>query len=150
MVPAFERYRDIIPDYSAFLNSVHLPVPTYLRVNTLRIEREKFRHVMAERGYRLTPVAGVPEAFQWESPGTPGSTLEYFRGFPAFSVRAVDSTAAGDAFNGALATALAEGRAMEQAIPFANAAGACATTRRGAQESLPDRDAIAALVSSGK
>ncbi|MEE9171630.1 MAG: RsmB/NOP family class I SAM-dependent RNA methyltransferase [candidate division NC10 bacterium] len=81
MVPAFERYRDIIPDYSAFLNSLHLPVPTYLRVNTLRIEREKFRHVMAERGYRLTPVAGVPEAFQWESPGTPGSTLEYFRGW---------------------------------------------------------------------
>lgn len=70
--------------------------------------------------------------------------------FPGFSVRPVDSTAAGDAFNGALAAALAEGSALEEAIPFANAAGAVATTRRGAQESLPDRAAILALVSSVK
>lgn len=70
--------------------------------------------------------------------------------FPGFSVQPVDSTAAGDAFNGALAAALAEGSALEEAIPFANAAGAVATTRRGAQESLPDRAAILALVSSVK
>ena len=69
--------------------------------------------------------------------------------FPSFPVRAVDSTAAGDAFNGALASALAEGKALEEAIPFANAAGALTTTRRGAQESLPDRAAILAIVSSG-
>jgi ribokinase len=72
------------------------------------------------------------------------------RHFPAFTVRAVDSTAAGDAFNGALAAALAEGKALEEAIPFANAAGALATMRRGAQESLPDRTAIDALLSSGQ
>lgn len=70
------------------------------------------------------------------------------RHFPAFSVRAVDSTAAGDAFNGALAVALAGGERMEEAIPFANAAGALATTRRGAQESLPDRAAILRVLSS--
>ena len=70
--------------------------------------------------------------------------------FPGFSVQPVDSTAAGDAFNGALAAALAEGSVLEEAIPFANAAGAVATTRRGAQESLPDRAAILALVSSVK
>jgi ribokinase len=72
------------------------------------------------------------------------------RHFPGFSVHGVDSTAAGDAFNGALAAALAEGKAMQDAIPFANAAGALATTRRGAQESLPDRAAIVTLLSSGK
>ncbi len=70
--------------------------------------------------------------------------------FPGFSVQPVDSTAAGDAFNGALAAALAEGSTLEEAIPFANAAGAVATTRRGAQESLPDQAAILALVSSVK
>lgn len=70
--------------------------------------------------------------------------------FPAFSVRPVDSTGAGDAFNGALAAVLSEGRALGNAIPFANAAGALATTRRGAQESLPDRTAIDALLSSGR
>ncbi|MFQ5657652.1 MAG: ribokinase [Candidatus Methylomirabilales bacterium] len=70
------------------------------------------------------------------------------RHFPAFSVRAVDSTAAGDAFNGALAAALAEGKPLEEAIPFANAAGALATTRRGAQESVPDRSEIITFLSS--
>jgi ribokinase len=70
------------------------------------------------------------------------------RHFPAFPVRPVDSTGAGDAFNGALAAALAEGMTLEEAIPFANAAGALATTRRGAQESLPERGAIQTLLSS--
>ncbi len=65
--------------------------------------------------------------------------------FPAFSVHTVDTTGAGDAFSGALACALAEGQAMEDAIVFANAAGALATTKRGAQESLPTRADIERL-----
>lgn len=68
--------------------------------------------------------------------------------FPPFPVRAIDSTAAGDAFNGALAAALAAGRRLGDAIPFANAAGALAATRRGAQESLPAAADIARLTSS--
>lgn len=58
---------------------------------------------------------------------------------PSFPVTAVDSTAAGDAFNGALALALAEGADIEQAIVFANAAGALAATKAGAQSSMPAR-----------
>jgi ribokinase len=61
------------------------------------------------------------------------------RHFKAFSVEVLDTTAAGDAFNGALAVGLASGGTMEEAIPFASAAAALACTRRGAQESLPDR-----------
>ena len=53
--------------------------------------------------------------------------------FPAFPVSAVDTTAAGDAFNGALAVGLAAGGSLEQAIPLAGAAAALACTRRGAQ-----------------
>lgn len=64
------------------------------------------------------------------------------RAFSSFPVEAEDSTAAGDAFNGALASALAEGKSMEEAILFANAAGALAVTRKGAQESLPTRQEI--------
>lgn len=56
--------------------------------------------------------------------------------FPAPSVDAADTTAAGDAFNGALAWALPDGD-LETAIPWAVAAGALATTIRGAQPSLP-------------
>ena len=54
-------------------------------------------------------------------------------------VEAVDTTAAGDAFNGALAVALAERRELPAALAFANAAAALACTKRGAQPSLPTR-----------
>jgi ribokinase len=66
--------------------------------------------------------------------------------FPSFPVEAVDSTAAGDAFNGALACILAEGRTLGEAIRFGSAAGAIAATRKGAQDSLPTRDEIANLL----
>jgi ribokinase len=59
--------------------------------------------------------------------------------YPAFPVAAVDTTAAGDAFNGALAVGLAAGGALEQAIPLASAAAALTCTKRGAQDSLPTR-----------
>jgi len=66
--------------------------------------------------------------------------------FPSFPVTAVDSTAAGDAFNGALACAVADKRHMQEAIRFASAAGALAVTRKGAQASLPSRDEIENLL----
>ncbi|MBW2039450.1 MAG: ribokinase [Deltaproteobacteria bacterium] len=66
--------------------------------------------------------------------------------FSSFPAAAVDSTAAGDAFNGALACALAEGQPMQEAIYFANAAGALAVTRKGAQDSLPTREEITNLL----
>ncbi len=66
--------------------------------------------------------------------------------FSAFPVRVVDTTAAGDAFAGALALGLAEGQNMQAALRFASAAGALATTRPGAQPSLPFRDEVEALL----
>jgi ribokinase len=68
--------------------------------------------------------------------------------WPAFSVAAVDSTAAGDAFNGAFAVALAEGKAETIAGRFAAAAAACSVTHRGAQSSMPTRTEIEALLES--
>lgn len=59
--------------------------------------------------------------------------------FPAFPVHAVDTTAAGDAFNGALALMLAEGRPMAEAIRAAMATAAICVTRPGAQGSMPTR-----------
>jgi ribokinase len=56
-----------------------------------------------------------------------------------FAVNAVDTTAAGDTFNGALAVALAEGKTILDAAVFANAAGAISVTRAGAQSSIPTR-----------
>jgi ribokinase len=59
--------------------------------------------------------------------------------FPAFRVDEIDTVAAGDAFNGGLAAALAEGKPLREAIIWGAAAGALATTKSGAQSSLPDR-----------
>ncbi|MDT3611001.1 ribokinase [Cronobacter sakazakii] len=61
---------------------------------------------------------------------------------PGFRVKAVDTIAAGDTFNGALMTALLEGTPMLEAIRFAHAAAAIAVTRPGAQPSVPWRDEI--------
>ena len=68
------------------------------------------------------------------------------RSFQAYRVEAVDSTGAGDAFAAGLAVALGEGRDLEDAVPFACAAGALACTVLGAQPSLPQRQAVEALV----
>jgi ribokinase len=65
---------------------------------------------------------------------------------PAFTVSVVDTTGAGDAFNGALAVALAERRPLADALWFANAAAALACTRRGAQPSLPSRGDVERLM----
>ncbi|MBV6623320.1 MAG: ribokinase [Rivularia sp. (in: Bacteria)] len=59
---------------------------------------------------------------------------------PAFSVKTVDTTAAGDAFNGGLAAAISQELSLHQAIIWGSAAGALAATKSGAQPSLPDRD----------
>lgn len=65
---------------------------------------------------------------------------------PAFPVHAIDTVAAGDAFCGGLAMALAEGLPIDQALTWASAAGALATTMAGAVPSLPGRGAVAALI----
>jgi len=65
---------------------------------------------------------------------------------PPHAVRAVDTTAAGDAFSAALAVSLAEGKKLEEAVQVANAAGALAVTKPGAQPSMPTRAELAAFL----
>ena len=68
---------------------------------------------------------------------------EQFSGtLPAFSVDPVDTTAAGDVFNGTLAVALSDGNSLRDAVRFASAAAALSVTKLGAQPSSPRRQSI--------
>ena len=61
---------------------------------------------------------------------------------PAFKVKAVDTTAAGDTFCGALCVALSQGKSLPDAILFGNKAASISVTRRGAQMSMPHLDEV--------
>ncbi|PZA06378.1 MULTISPECIES: ribokinase [unclassified Meiothermus] len=67
---------------------------------------------------------------------------------PAFPVQPVDTTAAGDAFVGMLASRLAKGEALAPALRWASAAGALATTQEGAQPSLPTEAEVASFLAA--
>ena len=71
---------------------------------------------------------------------------DHIRHFPAPRVSIVDTTAAGDAFSGALGVAVAREQTMPNAIRFANAAGALACTKFGAQPSMPTRQEVEKLL----
>ncbi|MGE0210748.1 MAG: ribokinase [Parvibaculaceae bacterium] len=68
---------------------------------------------------------------------------------PPYKVASIDSVAAGDCFNGGLAFALDRGRPMAEAVRFAAACGALATTRRGAAASAPALPEVEELVARG-
>ena len=67
---------------------------------------------------------------------------------PPFRVDPVDSVAAGDAFNGALAVSLAENKTLEEGVIIACAAGGLAVTRTGAQDSMPERTSVEGIIRS--
>ena len=75
---------------------------------------------------------------------TPNQTLH----IPAFKTTSIDTTGAGDAFNGALSCALSENQSLETAIRFACAAGALTVGKAGAQPAIPTRDQIDALLAN--
>lgn len=98
----------------------------------------------AQRGDAASDEPGVVEAGRGRDAGQARSGRA-----PAFAVAAVDTTAAGDAFAGALATRLCAGTAawdLAGAVRYACAAAALATTRHGAQPSLPSEREVASLL----
>ncbi|WLR51355.1 ribokinase [Bacillus tianshenii] len=68
----------------------------------------------------------------------------------SFDVEAVDTTGAGDSFNGAIAVALSEGMELERACGFANAVGALSVTKSGAQGGMPTREEVERFLHSRK
>ncbi|MEO0457263.1 MAG: ribokinase [Cyanobacteria bacterium P01_A01_bin.114] len=76
------------------------------------------------------------------SQGVVVDTLATCFDIPAFPVEVADTVAAGDAFNGGLAAALAEGQPIKDAVTFASAVAALSVTRPGAQPSMPTRSEV--------
>jgi len=82
--------------------------------------------------------------------GVYASTPEFTGAIPGFKVKALDTTAAGDVFNGALAVVLAGNKSLTDALRFANAAAAISVTKLGAQPSAPDLDSINTFLETNK
>ncbi|MDX9863306.1 MAG: ribokinase [Anaerolineaceae bacterium] len=101
----------------------------------------KAAKVLKERGVREVVVKMGSKGAYWDA----GEQAVFL---PAFKVEAVDTVAAGDAFNGAMAAGLAEGLSMQEALRWGMAGGAISTTRSGAQPSLANRDELLALLNS--
>lgn len=96
------------------------------------------RSLLTREGQAAIVTIGAGGA-QWVSPAT--STI-----IPAFKVTPVDTTGAGDAFNGGFAVALGEGKPLEEAIRFANATAALSVTKPGTAPSMPRRAEVEALL----
>ena len=82
------------------------------------------------------------------SQGVIGATADGTFHVPAFPVTVVDTVAAGDAFNGGLAVALHDGKALKEAVIWASATAALSVTQAGAQPSLPQRSQVEAFLTS--
>ena len=135
---------DLPPD---ILSGVSLLTPNASETETMtgifpRTEADACRAAEALRRQGVESVL-ITMGAQGAMLATRSSTVQV----PAPKVQPVDTTAAGDAFNGALACALSSGTPLREAVRFANCAGALAVTRRGAQPSLPVRGEIERLLS---
>lgn len=71
------------------------------------------------------------------SKGSMHIAKDFSKTYPAYSVKAIDTTAAGDSYNGALAVSLSNGASIDESIIFATKVGAMTVTKPGAQTSLP-------------
>jgi len=100
----------------------------------------KAAHMLREKGVGTAVIKMGAQGAYFES-GTDSGFV------PAFKVNAIDTVAAGDAFNGGLAVALAEGKSIVEAVRWGAAAGAIATTRKGAMPAMPFRNEVEDLLS---
>jgi ribokinase len=107
---------------------------TGIRVDSVRSAERAARHLLRQGAGTVIVTLGPQGALAV----TPDDSFHA----PPLPVRVVDTVGAGDAFNGALACALAEKRDLKDAVSFASAAAGLAVTRPGAQPSMPHRKEI--------
>lgn len=106
-------------------------------------DAKKAAGVLRQRGVRVAIVKMGSLGAYYESANESGF-------MPSFIVKAIDTVAAGDSFNGGLAVALLEGKDLKEAVRWGSAAGAIATTKPGAMPSMPYRNELDQLLKEGK
>ena len=121
-------------------NETETELLTGIKVNTTTDAAEAAGRLMARGVQTVIITLGRRGAFV--------ATREGRQLVAGFKVRPVDTTAAGDIFNGALAAALDENKPLLEAVRFANAAAAISVTRLGAQPSAPDRKEIESFLAT--
>ena len=134
----------IFPDY--FLRGVDVLIPNEVEAGML-VGKKLDEHFTAVDAAKVLLERGVGSVVVTLGPrGSVAVTHDRVQQIPPRRVNAVDTTAAGDCFTGGLATALAEGKELGQAVYFANAAAALSVTLLGAQTSMPDRAQVEAFI----
>lgn len=129
-----------------------LPRELLAAVDVLVANEEELAHLAGDGGSIANRLAAVGTAVAVVTLGARGCcALAEGRHHlqPAFRVSTTDTTAAGDTFCGVLAGALVEGQPLSDALRFASAAAALATTRAGAQSSIPRREEVERLLAGG-
>lgn len=119
-------------------------VPNELEAGALAGVRVDSPAAAREAAARLRALGARNVIVTLGAAGVLSATEAEVRHHPARPVQAVDSTAAGDTFIGGLCAALVEGRPLEQAVAFAQAAAAVSVTRPGAQTSIPTKAEVEA------
>ena len=115
-------------------NEVEASIISGVNVSTPEDAREAARVLMDKGTKSIVITMG--------SQGVFATTGEEERFIPSVDVEAIDATGAGDAFSGALATAIAEGKGFFEAVEFANTAAALSVTKIGTAPAMPSRDEI--------
>lgn len=126
----------IIPNQSEAALLTGMPVDT---------EKEAISAAHCLRSRRIHPETAVV-VLTLGAQGALLLTAEMSEALPALPVEVIDTTGAGDAFCGVLATQLAQGETLPEAVRFANAAGAAAVTTLGATPAMPTREKIEAVI----
>lgn len=95
----------------------------------------KAAHIFLKKGVRHSVI-------KMGSRGVLLTNQKFEQIYPSVPVEAIDTIGAGDAFNGALAVALNEGKTINEAVQWGNAAGAFAATKKGTQTAMPSRSEL--------